>query len=65
MGIFLPTNEMRKGPLNTEIYLFHTRWDHMMGFPFFTPVFLPSTLSKVFGPVTHKDESLESIGAAR
>jgi phosphoribosyl 1,2-cyclic phosphodiesterase len=61
LGNFLLANDMRKGPLNTEIYLSHTHWDHIMGFPFFTPIYLPSTSLKVFGPVTHEDESLESI----
>jgi hypothetical protein len=37
-----------------------------MGFPFFTPIYIPPTSLKVFGPVTHEDESLESIvGATR
>lgn len=61
LGNFLLANDIRKGPLNTEIYLSHTHWDHIMGFPFFTPIYLPSTTLKVFGPVTHEDESLEGI----
>lgn len=61
LGNFLLANDMRKGPLKTEIYLSHTHWDHIMGFPFFTPIYIPSTSLKVFGPVTHEGESVESM----
>ena len=61
LGNFLLANDMRQGPLNIELYLSHTHWDHIMGFPFFTPIYIPSTTLKVFGPVTHEGETLESM----
>ncbi len=61
LGDHLLANDMRQGPLDTSLYLTHTHWDHIMGFPFFTPVYIPSTRLQVFGPVTHEDETLESI----
>ena len=38
----------------------HTHWDHIMGFPFFTPIYIPGTQLRLYGPVTH-EESLERI----
>jgi phosphoribosyl 1,2-cyclic phosphodiesterase len=61
LGNFLLANDMKKGPLSAELYLSHTHWDHIMGFPFFTPIYIPSTTLKVYGPVTHEGDSLESM----
>ena len=46
-----------------EIFLIltHSHWDHLMGFPFFTPIFIPSTRLKIYGPVTYEDEGLDRI----
>ena len=61
LGNHLMANDMSKGPLDTELFLTHTHWDHIMGFPFFTPIYIPGVKLKVYGPVTHEYESLESI----
>lgn len=58
---FMLANDLPKGPISTEIYLSHTHWDHIMGFPFFVPVYIPGTRIKVFGPVTYEDEPLEAV----
>ena len=58
---FMLVNDLPKGPIATEIYLSHTHWDHIMGFPFFVPVYIPGTRIKVFGPVTYEDEPLEAV----
>jgi len=55
------TNDLVNGPIETEIYLTHTHWDHIMGFPFFSPAYLPGTKIKIFGPVTYEDETLEEV----
>jgi len=60
LGNYLLANDMKNGPLNAELYLSHTHWDHIMGFPFFAPIYVPSTTLKVYGPVTHEEESLEN-----
>ncbi len=61
LGNFMMAHDLPKGPIHTELYLSHTHWDHIMGFPFFTPVFVPGTKLKVFGPVTYEEDSLEKI----
>ncbi len=49
------------GPVRTEIFLTHTHWDHIMGFPFFSPIYIPGTELTIYGPVTHEKDSLEDI----
>lgn len=58
---FMLANDLQNGPISTEIYLSHTHWDHIMGFPFFVPVYIPGSKIKVFGPVTYEDEPLEAV----
>jgi phosphoribosyl 1,2-cyclic phosphodiesterase len=38
------------GPLRAHLLITHTHWDHIQGFPFFTPAFHPDTHLKVVGP---------------
>ncbi|MDR0718190.1 MAG: MBL fold metallo-hydrolase, partial [Treponema sp.] len=40
-------------------------WDHIMGFPMFTPLFIPTTKLRIRGPVSYDDETLESIIGAQ
>ncbi len=39
---------------NLEAYLFisHTHWDHIQGFPFFVPAFVANNKIKIYGPET-------------
>ena len=41
LGNFMMGYDLPKGPIKTEIFLTHTHWDHIMGFPFFTPIYIP------------------------
>lgn len=45
-----------------EIHLFisHTHWDHIQGFPFFVPTYVPGTKIFVYGP-THFEKTLANI----
>jgi len=54
-------HDLPKGPIKTELFLTHTHWDHIMGFPFFIPLFIPNTELKVFGPVTYEEDTLDKI----
>lgn len=61
LGNFMMGNDLPKGPIKTEIFLSHTHWDHIMGFPFFTPIYIPGTELKVYGPVSYEKDTLEKI----
>ncbi len=37
-------------PLRINLFIGHTHWDHIQGFPFFTPAFLPDTELNVYAP---------------
>jgi diguanylate cyclase (GGDEF)-like protein len=39
----------RAGPHRIHLLIGHTHWDHIQGFPFFTPVFLPGTELNIYG----------------
>jgi diguanylate cyclase (GGDEF)-like protein len=38
------------GPLRLHVFIGHTHWDHIQGFPFFAPVFLPDTELNIYAP---------------
>jgi len=40
----------RKPPIAATILLSHTHWDHIQGFPFFAPLFIPGNRLTVCGP---------------
>ena len=61
LGNYLMQNDLPKGPIDTSIFISHTHWDHIMGFPFFVPIFIPSSRIKIYGPVTYEEEGLAEI----
>lgn len=54
-------HELPKGPIKTELFITHTHWDHIMGFPFFAPIYVKGTKLSIYGPETYEDEKLEDI----
>jgi CheY-like chemotaxis protein/phosphoribosyl 1,2-cyclic phosphodiesterase len=38
------------GPISAAILLSHAHWDHIQGFPFFAPLFVPGNRITVYGP---------------
>ncbi|MDR1024369.1 MAG: MBL fold metallo-hydrolase, partial [Treponema sp.] len=64
LGDWLAANEIKKHPVNADIFVTHTHWDHIMGFPMFTPIFIPGTNLKIWGSVSYDGNTLEqTIGA--
>jgi len=61
LGDHIMANDFPKGPIQADIFLTHTHWDHIMGFPFFTPIYIPTSKLKVYGPVTYEDDTLEKV----
>ena len=49
LGAALMANEPK--PLRATILLSHTHWDHIQGFPFFAPVFVPGNHITVCAPL--------------
>ena len=61
LGDWLMANDFKNGPKEVDILISHTHWDHIMGFPMFTPIFLRGAKVRIKGPVTYNDDSLASI----
>ena len=61
LGDKLMREDIKRGPIDADIFITHTHWDHIMGFPMFTPIYVPGTKLRLHGPITYEDESLEQI----
>ncbi|MDR3356501.1 MAG: MBL fold metallo-hydrolase [Spirochaetaceae bacterium] len=51
LGGSLMANDLKKGPINADIFVTHTHWDHIIGFPMFAPLFVPTSDLHIYGPV--------------
>ncbi len=49
-----------KKPLHATMLFSHLHWDHVQGFPFFTPAFVPTTQLVLYGPGPGGDRALFS-----
>lgn len=47
-------------PLDLNLLISHTHWDHIQGFPFFVPAYVPHNRIHVFGPRS-PDKPLEKV----
>jgi len=61
LGNYMIGPDQPKGPIKADIFLTHTHWDHILGFPFFAPAYIPKTKLTVYGPVTYERESIGDI----
>ena len=54
-------NKIMKGKkVQMSLFITHTHWDHIQGFPFFVPAFIPSSEIKIVG-AAKVDTKLESV----
>ncbi|AEF86300.1 beta-lactamase domain protein [Treponema primitia ZAS-2] len=65
LGDWLMDNYQSQGPIDADIFITHTHWDHIMGFPMFSPLFHPATKLRIRGPVSYGNETLESVLGAQ
>ncbi|MDA0329721.1 MAG: MBL fold metallo-hydrolase [Gemmatimonadetes bacterium] len=55
---------VEKGPNAIHIFLTHFHWDHIQGFPFFSPLYDPEDSIKVIGP-KQKDIDVQNLFAGQ
>jgi len=49
-GIFpLAQSLLPSMPINANLFISHTHWDHIQGLPFFTPLFIPGNKVTIYG----------------
>jgi len=62
LGEWLIENDLKKrGKIEADVFITHTHWDHMMGFPIFSPVYFPETTLRISAPVSFENDSLKTI----
>ncbi len=61
LGNYMLQHDLPKGPIDADLFLTHTHWDHILGFPFFAPIYIPVTTLRVHGPVSFEKESLQEV----
>lgn len=59
MGLSLAT-EFKGKPLDLNLLVTHTHWDHIQGFPFFVPAYTPGTKINIYS-LRGSDKSLERV----
>ncbi len=61
LGDKIVREDLSKGPVQAKLFLSHTHWDHIIGFPFFVPNFIPGTELAIYSPVNYEERSVEEI----
>jgi ribonuclease BN (tRNA processing enzyme) len=61
LGDRIMETDAKNGPLDMDVFISHTHWDHIMGFLMFTPNFIPGTSLRIRGPVSYNEDTLASI----
>lgn len=56
----MSTTPMGQGQGVAHILLSHTHWDHIMGFPFFAPAYIPGNTVIFYGCHEHLEERLQT-----
>ncbi|GEN12273.1 MBL fold metallo-hydrolase [Myxococcus fulvus] len=58
---------MMREPIPHDVTMFfsHLHWDHVQGFPFFTPAYLPTSRLTMYGPGANGAQALQSELAAQ
>jgi phosphoribosyl 1,2-cyclic phosphodiesterase len=52
---------MKSGPARATMLFSHLHWDHVQGFPFFTPAYHPLSELKLYGPGDGGDVALRDV----
>ncbi len=61
LGNHLVKKYLPEKNIELDFLITHTHWDHILGFPFFAPIYIPSTKLRFYGPVTYEEGGIEEI----
>ncbi len=59
LGLELLGKAFGKGEGTAHLFITHTHWDHIMGFPFFVPAFIPGNKITIYSPKEKIKERFE------
>src|SRR6267143_2184435 len=54
-----------KPPVHLHLFIGHTHWDHIQGFPFFVPAFIPGVELNVYAPLGFQQSLEEAMAGQR
>ena len=60
-GIRVLGTEIGPIPVQAHLFFSHLHWDHIQGFPFFTPAYVPGNQIHLHSVKLHKDTSIASV----
>ena len=46
-------------PLEANMFFTHSHWDHIQGFPFFVPAFVPGNRFNIYGVIAPNGSTIE------
>lgn len=52
---------LKEMPLEAHLFFTHSHWDHIQGFPFFTPAYIPGNSFKIYGKVAPNGQSIRDL----
>lgn len=55
----LGQNLLSQMPLEAYLFFTHTHWDHIQGFPFFVPAFVPGNCFHIYSPLAINGSTIE------
>lgn len=61
LGSYMMSPDYREKPIEADLFFTHTHSDHIIGFPFFAPLYVPGTKLRIYGPATYYEGSLERV----
>jgi phosphoribosyl 1,2-cyclic phosphodiesterase len=62
-GIYpLGQDLVKRGPATHHLFVSHTHWDHIQGFPFFTPIYVPGNVVHIYGPAEASSDLVHRFG---
>ncbi|MBX7097565.1 MAG: MBL fold metallo-hydrolase [Myxococcaceae bacterium] len=50
-----------RGPVTATVLFSHLHWDHVQGFPFFAPAWMPSSRLELLGPGANGEQALRDV----
>ncbi len=50
---------MAEAPLSASLFFTHSHWDHIQGFPFFVPAFVPGNRFDIYGAIAPNGSTIE------